>query len=207
MFYVLQVAPGTEDRTEALIRGRVESGTYGRCFHLLRHVRRKYRGEWKDVREKLLPGYVFVTSDSATGLYQELKRVPMLTKVLGRDGEVFVALQEGEVEWLKELLAMSECEGERGDGGSQIHGNVDLCLDNAAVERGCAMEVGLSQVLVEDERVTILSGPLKSMEGRVKKYNLHKRVAEVEVEFMGRKTVIYLGVEMVGKEEKNSSVK
>ena len=200
MFYVLQVAPGTEDRTEALIRRRVESGVYSRCFHLLRHVRKKYRGEWKDVHEKLLPGYVFVTSNSAMGLYQELKRVPMLTKVLGRDGELFVALREGEVEWLEALLGMEEgMGGDESDSGIQM--NMVADMEDVVSADGCAIEVGLSQVLVENERVVILSGPLKNVEGRVRKYNLHKRVAEVEVEFMGRKTVIYLGVEMVGRKE------
>ena len=200
MFYVLQVAPGTEDRTEALIRGRVESGVYSRCFHLLRHVRKKYRGEWKNVHEKLLPGYVFVTSGSAMGLYQELKRVPMLTKVLGRDGELFVALREGEVEWLEALLGLENgMEGDESNSGIQT--NMAADMEDAVSADSCAIEVGLSQVLVENERVVILSGPLKNVEGRVRKYNLHKRVAEVEVEFMGRKTVIYLGVEIVERKE------
>ena len=47
--------------------------------------------------------------------------------------------------------------------------------------------------------MTILSGPLKSVEGQIKKINLHRRIAEVEVDFMNRKTVVYLGIEMVGK--------
>ena len=37
-------------------------------------------------------------------------------------------------------------------------------------------------------------------EGRIKKVHLHRRVAEVEVDFMGRKTVIHLGIELVGKD-------
>ena len=62
------------------------------------------------------------------------------------------------------------------------------------------MEVGLSQVSVsEDDVITILSGPLKSMEGYIRKIDLHRRIAKVEVEFMNRKTVIHLGIEMVGK--------
>ena len=133
-------------------------------------------------------------------LYQELKRVPMLTKVLGRDGELFVALREGEVEWLEALLGMEEgMGGDESDSGIQM--NMVADMEDVVSADGCAIEVGLSQVLVENERVVILSGPLKNVEGRVRKYNLHKRVAEVEVEFMGRKTVIYLGVEMVGRKE------
>ena len=85
MYYVLQVAPGTEERTERLIRGQVRNRAYGRCFHPMRHVRKKFRGEWRDFHEKLLPGYVFITSESVRELYQELRQVPVLTKMLGKE--------------------------------------------------------------------------------------------------------------------------
>ena len=64
-------------------------------------------------------------------------------------------------------------------------------------------EVGLSQVTAEGDAVVVLSGPLKSMEGRIKKLNLHKRIAEIEVEFMNRKTILHLGIEIVGKKNEN----
>lgn len=68
---------------------------------------------------------------------------------------------------------------------------------------GKDMEVQLSQVSVSDNDViTILSGPLKNMEGRIKKIDLHRRMAKVEVDFMNRKTVIHLGIEMVGKRQR-----
>lgn len=67
---------------------------------------------------------------------------------------------------------------------------------------GDGMEVELSQVAVsEDDVVTILSGPLKNMEGYIRKIDLHRRIAKVEVDFMNRKTVIHLGIEMVKKKE------
>ena len=65
------------------------------------------------------------------------------------------------------------------------------------------MEVQLSQVSVsENDEITILSGPLKNMEGCIKKIDLHRRIAKVEVDFMNRKTVIHLGIEMVEKKNK-----
>lgn len=169
-YYVLQVAPRAEARTEALIRARVDAGLYGRCFHPLRHVRKKFRGEWRDCHEKLIPGYVFVTSGSARELYEGLYSVPALTKLLGREGgELFLPLAPEEAEWLEKVTA----------GGT---------------------EVGLSLVTVsEGDAVTVLEGPLKDMAGRVRKIHLHKRIAEVEVDFMGGRTVIHLGIELVGK--------
>lgn len=170
-YYVMQVAPGAEARTGALIEARVDEELYGRCFYPLRHVRKKFHGEWRDCHEKLIPGYVFVSSSRVEELYRELKRVPVLTKVLGHsEGELFIPLASEEVEWLEKVTA---------DGA----------------------EVPLSRVQVsEGDAVTVLGGPLKDMEGHIRKINLHRRIAEVEVDFMGRKTVIHLGIELVRKE-------
>lgn len=174
MYYVIQVAPGTEQKTETLIKERVETDLYDRCFHPLRHVRKKFRGQWRDLHEKLMPGYVFIASDAIADLYPELRRVPALTKLLGRnEGEIFVPLAESEADWLERIT----------EGG---------------------IEAGLSRVAVaEGDTVTILSGPLTDMEGRIRKIHLHKRIAEVEVDFMNQKTVIHLGIELVGKEGEN----
>ena len=135
-YYVIQVEPGAESRTEALIEARVNAGLYRHCFHPLRHVRKKFRGEWKDCHEKLIPGYVFIISDCIEELYGELKHVPALTKLLGHsEGRVFLPLAAGEAEWLEKMTA----------GGT---------------------EAPLSRITVsEGDAVTVLEGPLKDMEG------------------------------------------
>lgn len=172
MYYVLQVTTGTEDRVEEQIRVMVENGLYDSCFHPMRRMRKKFRGEWKEVHEKLLPGYVFITSNCVQELYQELKNVLAFTRMLGKDREQFIPLSEHEVKWLERLIESPER----------------------------SMEVQLSQVSVsENDIVTILSGPLKEMEGYIKKIDLHRRIAKVEVDFMNRKTIIHLGIEMLEK--------
>lgn len=172
MYYVLQVTSGTENRVEEQIRAMVEKKLYERCFHPMRHMKKKIRGEWKELHEKLLPGYVFITSNRVKELYLELRRVPSITKLLGKDGEHFTALSSHEVEWLTQIMGTAA-------------GNTEVPISRISVS--------------EDDLVTILSGPLKDMEGQIKKINLHRRMAEVEVDFMNRKTVLYLGIEMVGK--------
>lgn len=100
--------------------------------------------------------------------------MPGFTKLLGKDREQFIPLPEQEVEWLEQIMKSPEQE----------------------------MEVQLSQVSVsEDDVVTILSGPLKDMKGCIKKIDLHRRIAKVEVDFMNRKTVIHLGIELVEKKD------
>ena len=201
LIYVLQVAPGMEEKTEALIRGQVGREIYGCCFHPLRHVRKKLRGEWKDLHEKLLPGYVFVRSDRVKELYGELRRVPVLTKLLGQEEENFTALSWKEVEWL-ERLTNSLDPLQAGKRAGEFAGQEAISPTVGKEEIRHPVEVGLSQISVsEQDVITILSGPLKNVEGQIRKINLHKRIAEVEVDFMGRKTIIYLGVEMVRRKE------
>ncbi len=172
-YYVLQVAPREEEKAETHIRSVLSSDACGECFHLTRLMRKKFHGCWTDVREKLLPGYVFVTTDNPAELYLQLKKIPLLTRLLGRELEYFIRLSEPEQKWLENLLGQ--------DGGRITQG-----------------EVGLSQIAIrEGNEVRIVSGPLARMEGLVRKINLHKMIAEVEVPFMGGRTVVYLGVEMV----------
>lgn len=199
MYYVLQVAPGTEERTERLIRGQVRNRVYGRCFHPMRHVRKKFRGEWRDFHEKLLPGYVFITSESVRELYQELRQVTVLTKMLGKEEECFAALQEKEAEWLERLMRICEWENQ----GKYVTEKTLFRTERkeGSEKEEILAEISLSQISVEEDGITILSGPLKHMEGSIKKMHLHKRLAAVEVEFMGKMTEIYLGIELVQKKD------
>jgi transcriptional antiterminator NusG len=67
-------------------------------------------------------------------------------------------------------------------------------MDKIAGENG---EIGISLVKVrEDGAVSLLSGPLLQVEEKVRKVDLHKRIAEVEADFMGKRQVLYLGIEI-----------
>ena len=174
LYYVIQVATGTENKVEEQVKTIVENGLYDFCFHPMRRVKKKYRGEGKEIHDKLLPGYVFITSNCIQELYQELRCVPAFTKILGKDVEQFIPLPKHEVEWLEQIMGSSNQN----------------------------MEVQLSQVSVsEDDVITILSGPLKNVEGCIKKIDLHRRIAKVEVDFMNRKTMIYLGIDIIKKKK------
>lgn len=187
MYYVLQVAPGEEDKTEELMKVILPGEIYGECFHLIRRMKKKFHGKWVDMREKLLPGYVFITTEDAEGLFLELKKVPMVTNILGRNEWSFAEMDACDVEWLEKIRA---------------------CGTNNIYERNRRdkvrvpwYEVKLSQVNIDEEnQIKIISGPLKGLKGMVRKIHLHKRIAEVEISFMKRNTVIYLGVELLEKE-------
>lgn len=57
----------------------------------------------------------------------------------------------------------------------------------------------ISVGILEGDKLIVRSGPLKGMEGMVKKINRHKRNAVMIVEMLGRKLEITLGLEVVEK--------
>lgn len=57
--------------------------------------------------------------------------------------------------------------------------------------------IGISGVNVGDDgTVSYVSGPLVHIKAQVKKVNLHKRIAEIETKLMGRRQILYLGIEI-----------
>lgn len=63
--------------------------------------------------------------------------------------------------------------------------------------------IGISRVRIGmDGKIDYLSGPLLGMGSMVRRVNLHKRIAEIEAEIMGRKRVLYLGIEIEADERR-----
>ena len=55
--------------------------------------------------------------------------------------------------------------------------------------------VGISDIRIDKDReIQYLSGPLTRVSSRVKKVNLHKRVAEVGLNVSGKQQTLWLGV-------------
>ena len=201
MYYVFFVGTGKESQIESFIRTFVPEELYTDCFHPVRHLRKKIRGELRDRYERLTPGYVFVESDRIEDFCTEAAKIPLFLKILGRDedgrdggdGDYFQALTERETIWLRRLMGQGN-EGSVSEGARRCQ----IKFDKKTGNLGHTVE--LSQVgFDENEQVIVLSGPLKDLQGQIKKINLHKRIAEVEMEFLGRKTLFHLGIELLGE--------
>ena len=171
MWYVMQVISGQENRTVFLVEEIVSKRALESCFVPERKLKKKFRGAWHEVTEKLFPGYVFMISKRPRLLYEELKQIPALTRMLGRCGEYFTPLSEEDV-----------CMMEKLQNGKDGGGNLEVEISKVAVEDG--------------NQVRILSGPLVDLERQIKKVNLHKRIAEVEMDFMGDRILINFGIEI-----------
>ncbi len=172
MWYVIQTIGGQEEKTADMIRKMVLPDCLEECFIPKRERLKKFHGSWNKVEEVLFQGYVFVISEKPGELYEELKEVPKLTKVLGRERDYFLTLGEKEKRFVESI-------------GNREH------------------KTSLSGVMVgEGKQIRVVDGPLKGYVGNIVKVNLHKREVAVEVEFMGRKMELKMGIEMLGTDEK-----
>lgn len=140
------------------------------CFVPKRELRKKIKGEWRTVTERIFPGYIFMVTDDPEKLFYLLKDVPRMTKLLGRDKDGFIELKSSEVDFI------SRIGNDRKD-----------------------HTIKMSKIGFDENDKVILSGDLSTMNGYIKKIDKHRRQAIVEVEMFGRKTEIYAGFEFMKK--------
>ena len=126
-------------------------------------------------------GYLFLDSEDVDTLYQQLKKVPTLTKILGFrnwDDESrntsFAPLHPEEEAFIRRL-ALGE--------GAAAPGVIDVS----------GLELG------EGSRVRVVSGPLMGMEEHIIRLDMHHGVAALEVKVLGRSVEMLVGVESLEK--------
>lgn len=167
MWYVIQVRTGAEENIRQQCIARIPTTVLKRCFLPYYEEKKKIRGSWTVQKKHLFPGYVFAVTDDIETLYEMLKNVMGMTRLLGV-GEDIVSLTEEEVQLLK-----------RFGGEEQI--------------------VEMSEGIIENSVMKILSGPLTGMEGAIRKIDRHKRKAWIEIEMFGRLQIVQVGLEILWK--------
>lgn len=112
-WYVMQVRTGTEENICIQCKKDIEEDVLEKCFLPYYEEKRRVQGQWKILKKILFPGYVFVITQDIEKLYQQLKRVIGLTKLLGLGREI-IPLTEKEIGFLtrfggeNQVVAMSE---------------------------------------------------------------------------------------------------
>lgn len=177
MWHVIQTFCGQEEKTADMIRKQIPPCYMEECFIPQKERLRKFCGSWHKVEEIMFPGYVFTSTRQPDRLYQELKKIPKLTKVLGREGEYFAPLNRKEEEMVRSI-------------GDQNH---KTSLSKIKILAG-KQNLGKHN---QGKQIRIIEGPLKNYVGNIVKVNLHKREVVIEVEFMGGLKELHLGIEMV----------
>lgn len=102
MWYVMQVRTGTEENIRVQCVRKIPPEILERCFILYYEEKKRIRGEWTVKKKVLFPGYVFVVTEDMDQLYQSLKSVAGLTKLIGTGREV-VPLTEEEKQFMLDL--------------------------------------------------------------------------------------------------------
>lgn len=162
-WYVIQIGSRQENTIAQLLRTYVPDDILLDVI-VPKYVRMKrYEGAWHKVTEVLCPGYLFVQTDDITELYEQLKKIPKFTKVLGKSGNVFFPLYEDEIVHLLQyggkdhILDMSSgyIEGDKvviTDGPLvNLEGSITkidrhkrlACLDIPMANRTVSLEIGL----------------------------------------------------------------
>ena len=150
-----------------MIRKMVSSNYMEECFIPKRERMKKFHGSWNKVEEILFHGYVFVVSEKPEKLYQKLKQVPRLTKLLGREKDYFFPLNIQERNVIREI------------------GNKEHITSISKV------------MIDKNKKVYILDGPLKNYMGNTIKVDLHRREIVIQLEFIGRTVKLHMGIEIV----------
>ena len=102
MWYVIQVQTGREEQIMEEARSYQVQEYFDEIFAPHYERKKKYLGQWHMETALLFPGYLFVISSRPEELYQALKRVPKLTKLLGT-GEKWTPMTEEDIAIVKRL--------------------------------------------------------------------------------------------------------
>lgn len=99
-WYAVQVRSGKEEEIVKACRILIDDDTLVECFIPKSKRMKKFRGKWHNVNEILFKGYIFMITEHVDVLYNELKKIPNLTKLLGNDGEYIYPIRKEEAMFL-----------------------------------------------------------------------------------------------------------
>lgn len=99
MWYVMQVRTGTEANICRQCDARIPEAILQKCFIPYYEEQKRIRGKWTTLQKVLFPGYVFLITYKVEELFQHLKHVEGLTKLLGT-GEEIIPISEKETNFL-----------------------------------------------------------------------------------------------------------
>lgn len=169
MWYVIQVITGKEEDTVKLCLGCLANEKIENIDFFIPHIERKIK---------------------KGGVWKTVRRVMF-------PGYVFVETDDPDKRFL-ELKKVPRFTKLLGTGYNfvAISEKEEKFIDRITDENDVA---AVSIGDIEGESIIIKEGPLKGMEAMIKRIDRHKRIAELELEFMGNSVPVTMGLEIVGK--------
>lgn len=102
MWYAVQVMTGREETVRDMCKRLIDRKQYNDIFVIRFDKAKRYYGTWH--KEIMFPGYIFIDSDNPQQIYEHLKSVPELTKMLGRDKNEFTPIEAGKEAMFKAMV-------------------------------------------------------------------------------------------------------
>ncbi|MEG0961519.1 MAG: transcription termination/antitermination NusG family protein, partial [Lachnospiraceae bacterium] len=185
MWYVIQTISGEETEIIEMIQKTVSKSLYQACiFPLCENV---WKSKGINIKiEALFPGYVFIETENPEELFLNLRKIIKLSKLLrngdSHNGYSFLNLKQEEVDFLKNII---------NDDKEQIVRRSSIWCEEKP-------NGGKSICRVE--------GPLAHYMKELVKVDFKNRRAFIELEFLGEKRRIRLGIRLLEDEELENSI-
>lgn len=140
-----------------------------------RLVPEKKSGMVYNVLKNFFPGYVLIQTEMTNEMFHKIKKIPRSLRLVN-NGSYYSQDQGAYYSSIdeKEITPIL-----------QLMGNGEV--------------VDYSKVYLENSKVIVESGPLKGLEGIIKKVDKHKNRAKIFLTFMGVEKTIDVGIEILSK--------
>ncbi len=88
MWYVIQTKTGQEEPTRQRVERMLPNDSHEECKILYYVKKKKYMGKWREERERLLPGYMFLVTDHPEPAGEAIDRMTEYIRLLGTGSTV-----------------------------------------------------------------------------------------------------------------------
>ena len=164
LWYVIQTYTGREEQLVRMIRRQAPRDCYGECFVAYYEQLRDRKQENQIHILRLFPGYIFISTDNVGRLFQCLKTIPAMTKIIASGAFVFTPLFEGEAEFLLEMMDSDRV----------------VRLTYVATDG--------------HDGVTYMAGPLEKCVSHIRAYRFRKREVQVSLRIAGEEKLVRMGI-------------
>ena len=175
MWYVIQTQTGREQELTECIERVLKGNGYRACFVIEQECVWRNAGEFLAYQKPLFPSYVIADTDTPEEFFLVLKRVPKLSKLLRTDCE-FWAIREEEKKLLCQMMELDEQ-------------SVAVSPLSTLVRRSLV-------TLDKDGNILNAKAPLSFFQDKIVRKRIRKRIVTVEVELLGEKRRIELGIRL-----------
>lgn len=163
-WYAIQTYTGKEEQLTEMIRRMVPPECVGECFVPYFEQLHCWHQQNQIRVLRMFPGYVFLSTDDIGNLFQWLKKVPAMTKIMTAGAFEFAPMDDIEAEFLLQMMD---------------HDHI-VRLTYAATDG--------------KNHVSYLSGPLEKCRDHIQNYQFRKRFAQVRLRIAGQEKTARVGI-------------